>query len=68
MTVTKKAFAIADYHQIVGHWVTLSGVNDGEIIDVYSSLGQRPASSLGWIGGVRGIIGHLCGFQRPGVQ
>ena len=46
MTVTKKAFAIADYHQIVGHWVTLSGVNDGEIIDVYSSLGQRPASSL----------------------
>lgn len=46
MTVTKKSFAAHDYHQIVAHWVTVSGVDDGEIVDVYSSLGSKAASSL----------------------
>jgi len=47
LTVTKKKFAIADYHQIVAHHTTTtSGIANGEIIDVQYSLGGRPANSL----------------------
>ncbi len=46
MTVTKKSFAAHDYHQIVAQWVTVSGVNNGEIVDVYASLGSKSAKSL----------------------
>ena len=46
MSVTKRIFPKADYHQYEVDAPTASGLVNGDIVDVKTALGGRPAKSL----------------------